>query len=93
MEKLKAVVPYKATSTAIPAQMPTPKPATLSAKESKELSIVNRSLRKKGPQTLPSGKFKTKQSETQSIPHLSTALDKQCEHNLLMICLQARNKM
>jgi len=56
MEKLKGVVPFKAAApTAAQATKPAPKPAKLSASESKELSIVRKSLTTKGPQTLPSG--------------------------------------
>ena len=56
MEKLKGVVPFKAAApAAAQATKPAPKPAKLSASESKELSIVRKSLTTKGPQTLPSG--------------------------------------
>lgn len=54
MEKLKSVVPYK-TAAASQSARPVPKPAQLSASESKELSIVKKSLTAKGAQTLPSG--------------------------------------
>ena len=52
MEKLKGVVPFKA---AAPAAKPAPKPVKLSESESKEVSIVRKSLTTKGAQTLPSG--------------------------------------
>ena len=57
MEKLKSVVPYKAAVPAAPAAKPAPKPAKLSASESKELSIVMKSLTTKGAQALPSGAY------------------------------------
>jgi len=58
MEKLKGVVPVKAAApAAAQATKPAPKPAKLSASESKELSIVRKSLTTKGPQTLPSGNW------------------------------------
>ena len=57
MEKLKGVVPYKAAAASQSAR-PMPKSAQLSAAESKELSIVKKSLTTKGAQTLPSGKSK-----------------------------------
>lgn len=53
MKKLENVVPYQAAAAARPA----PKPAKLSAAESKEISIVKKSLTSKGAQTLPSGKW------------------------------------
>ena len=58
MKKLESVVPYKAPVAAAAATKPAPKPAKLSAAESKEISIVKKSLTTKGAQTLPSGKFR-----------------------------------
>ena len=56
MDKLQGVVPLKAATTAAalkPVHRSTP--AKLSYEESKEISIVTKSLRIKGVQTLPSG--------------------------------------
>ena len=53
MERLKNVVPPKDEGQA---PKPVPKAAKLSETESKQLSIVTKSLNTKGPQTLPSGK-------------------------------------
>lgn len=54
MERLKNVVPPKDEGQA---PKPVPKAAKLSETESKQLSIVTKSLNTKGPQTLPSGKW------------------------------------
>lgn len=52
MDKLQGVVPMKAATAAAALK---PVPAKLSDEESKEVSIVRKSLTTKGAQTLPSG--------------------------------------